>query len=676
MAPDRGLPRQSPLQTTADDASAPWLPAWLSVTAVAAVFATAQDAVLLQRKRGFFTGGFLSVDHVKSPLEGAAFIVASLATDFACLGVLTALLLWTLARMRVGSRVAWTLALAFSLAPTVAANIVTYQLLAYLGDAFDFALMFDLAGRSPSEILAVSAPHLVGYAAGAVAVLVAGGGLLWWALRRRSAPTLVRFPAGRAAAVSLLVLTLVAAGTTVVRTRSDVLDDGLRRKPSGRLLGIAVDTTSDVDGDGFGILGRVRDPDPLDGTVSPYAVDWPGNGVDENGIAGDLPPDAARYLEGPSDAPRWTLRRDVVLVVLESFRADAVGARVNGVPVTPVLDALASSGFAAEHAYSHNGYTVQSRRHIFTGSLADARGRTTLVDDFARNGYQTAYFSAQDDSFGGPAASVGLERADAGFDARAARHERYTTFATPGSLAIPAQSLVQRVRDFLTDRKDERPLFLYVNFHDTHFPYHHRALTQILRTPVLEQAAIGPSTAPALRQMYLNTAANVDRAVGDVMEAVRESSGTSPGVVVISDHGESLYDAGFLGHGYALDDAQTRIPMIVSGLPIAIEEPVGQSDLRDALWRAMQSADSTAPPRRAVNRARRVFQYLGNLDQPAQIASIGLDGRMVYDFRRGEFRSPSGAWRRPASLRDGDLEAFTTLVRWWEAMKLTTVSQR
>ena len=65
----------------------------------------------------------------------------------------------------------------------------------------------------------------------------------------------------------------------------------------------------------------------------------------------------------------------------------------------------------------------------------------------------------------------------------------------------------------------------------------------------------------------MNTTSNVDRAIGDMLERVRKALGREPGVIVLSDHGESLFDEGFLGHGYTLNDAQTRIPLVVSGLP-------------------------------------------------------------------------------------------------------------
>ena len=60
---------------------------WLGLTAIAAFVATGVDAALLERSKGFFTGGFLAEDHVRSPLEGALFGGASLRADAARLGV-------------------------------------------------------------------------------------------------------------------------------------------------------------------------------------------------------------------------------------------------------------------------------------------------------------------------------------------------------------------------------------------------------------------------------------------------------------------------------------------------------------------------------------------------------------------------------------------------------------
>ena len=649
--------------------SGQWKALWLSATVMAAVSASLIDAVLLQRKRTYFTGGFLSVDHITTPAQALGFVASSLALDVAVAGVLVALVLWAAGRTGASRRAAWIVAVLAALAPVIVADVVTYQLLTYLGDAFDFGLMFDLAGNSVSEIFAVSSEHLGGLGMAAALVVVAMGATVWLLVRRATSSPAPQVRFRTALAVPLALFVAVGVTTTFVRTASDVLDDGLKRKPAGRLLGTLADALSDVDFDGFGILGRVRDPNPFDAGINPYALDVPGNGIDEDGLAGDLPATTAPYREPVPDTHVWSSRRDVVLVVLESFRADAAGARVGGMPVTPVLDSLAARGIRVNYAFSHNGYTVQSRRHIFTGSVADIRG-ATLVDDFKANGYETGYFSGQDDSFGGAGASVGLERADARFDARAASGERYTTFTTPGSLAVPSDVVNDRVAAFLHRRAKDKPLFLYVNFHDTHFPYHHAGIRPLVGQSVLDQFEIGPARADVLRSMYLNTAANVDRAVGELLRSVHAALGREPAVIVLSDHGESLYDAGFLGHGYALDDAQTRIPFIAANLPLAIVEPFGQADLREALQVALNAADQSAPPTMTTDASRAVFQYLGTIDAPAQIAFTRIGGQFLYDFRSGLVQIDRGTWRDPADLPPDATAMFRELVQTWERMRL------
>ena len=649
-----------------------WAGVWARPVLLAAVAATAADAALLQRKRSYFTGGFLSVEHVSSLWQAVAFFIGSLVADVAVVGVTALAGLWFARRLRLGPRAAMAMTFVVALCPIAAIDFVTYEIQSFLGDAFDLNLMFDLAGRSPAEIFAVGSAHL------ARTLLLVGWGILAvlsisWLLRRRrpSAPAdvpVVPFRSGAAAA-----LVLVAAGSVTVaalRAGSDVLDEGLRRKPSGRILGTLVETLTDFDRDGYGLIGRLRDPDLFDAKVYPYALDLPGNGIDEDGVGGDLPAGSPPYQEPAGPGPQWASTPPVVLVALESFRADAFGAHLGGRPVTPILDALAHAGASSAHAYSHNGYTVQSRHHFFAGSLVGLRGATTLIDDFNAAGYETAYFSGQDESFGGADMDVGFGRASASYDARQDRDRRYSTFSTAGSLAVPHDVLEGRVAEFLKKRSAVRPLFLYVNFHDTHFPYHHKTIEPLLEAPVLEQSEITPDRAADVRAMYLNTAANVDAAIGRVLGAVRQAVGREPAVIVLSDHGESLFDEGFLGHGYALNEAQTRIPFIVSGLPMRIVEPFGQGELRDAVRASLAETDTTLPPHVEQDDQKLVFQYLGAIDHPAQIGLVGLSSRVLYDFRSARARIGDGPWTRPRELGDTDALRFAHLIQLWEQMML------
>jgi hypothetical protein len=465
--------------------------------------------------------------------------------------------------------------------------------------------------------------------------------------------------------------------TAFLRAASDVMENGLRRKPAGKFLGFVADVASDLDRDGFGAIARIADPDPFDAAIYPYAMDVPGNGIDEDGIGGDLPEISGQHPEPAAVASGWQSKPNIVLIVLESFRADVPGTRLDGRRVTPTLDAIASRGIASQLAFSHNGYTAQSRHHLFSGALGAPGGAPTLIDDFKANGYETAYFSGQDESFGGPAFSVGFDRAETAYDARAEPERRYSTFSTAGSLAVPLDVVRERVDGFLSSRRSGRPLLLYVNFHDTHFPYHHSGIEPLVSSTVLERARIAPGHREELRETYLNTAANVDRAIANVLASARRALDAEPAVIITSDHGESLYDEGFLGHGYALNDVQTRIPLIVQGLPLQITEPFGQAELRDALRTALSSSErANDPPLVSRDDGKRVFQYLGTVRRPREIAFTTTAGRTIYDFSRREIRIGGREWRRPADLTPAEHVEFLELVRFWERLVLAGQPER
>ena len=285
-----------------------------------------------------------------------------------------------------------------------------------------------------------------------------------------------------------------------------------------------------------------------------------------------------------------------------------------------------------------------------------------------------AYFSAQDDTaFGTP--DINYDRVDKYYDARQDPNKRHTTYTTPGSLAVPFNVLEDHIRDYLGARRSTDPLFLYVNFHDTHYPYHHAGLKNILGGDPLPVALISPARTGDLWRTYLNAAANVDAAIGRVAAAVEAKVGTAPAIVVISDHGESLFDGGFLGHGYALNVAQTRVPMIVAGLPMQIPTPFGQAGLRDAINEALTgSVALNVRPVVESGHDIRVFQYLGPLETPGQIAWLTNTGQFTYDFRTNRV----GLWGssvRPETLFAEPLRGFQDLAHFWESIQLAVAGR-
>ena len=151
-------------------------------------------------------------------------------------------------------------------------NFIEYQLLTYLGDAFDLRLLFDLAGRDPGELVAVSSAHMTRVIWLATGIGVAAVLATWFVLRRLAARKADPVPAPSSWRSMLIPVAICLAGavvTTLLRSGSDVLDNGLRRKPTGQILGFVVQAATDVDGDGYGALSRPADPNLVDGDVRP-----------------------------------------------------------------------------------------------------------------------------------------------------------------------------------------------------------------------------------------------------------------------------------------------------------------------------------------------------------------------------------------------------------------------
>jgi arylsulfatase A-like enzyme len=642
---------------------------WALVTLAAASMITAADALLLERSRGLFSGGFLSVDHLEGGGAIAGFLTLSLLTDAAVAGLLAAIAMYVLGRWRMRTPAVIAGGFLLAIAPLVAAQILEFELVRFLGTGFDLALMFDLTGRSVGEMLAVSASHLLVPALVLAAASLVAGGVLWAINKAPAAP----FPAPtlRVLLVPALLLVVACIALTLAVSASASLENGLLRKPSGQALGAIVAGATDVDRDGFGLIGALADPDPFNRRVFPYAPDIPGNGIDEDGLAGDLPPDAPKYPEAAVPDGAWLRTPDVVLIRLETFRGDLVGAKQDGVPITPTMDALATQGVSSRQAYSHNGYTVQSRFHLLAGTLTARTGARTLVDDFLAKGYVVGYFSGQDESFGGEEYRVGFDRAHVAYDARADIDRRYSTFATPGSLAVSAQIVQERIDAFLADRVDDpRPMFVYVSFEDTHFPYTHKGIESLVSDVRLARDRIAPDQRTALWATYVNTAANVDRAIGTVLERIRQVRGRDPAVVITADHGESLFDEGFLGHGHALNDVQTRVPLVVANLPMRVPEPFSHIDLRSALNAALTVAPEAAATPVFAPTDRPVFQYLGDLRRPRQIAWYRAGARFIYDFRTGGVQAWDEGWRPPSQLAPAEYAEFERLIHQWEWINL------
>jgi len=648
---------------------------WLGLALLLSAAIAATDGVLLEVTRGAFGNGFGGVLLDTWALRGAYFGLATLLNATVALALWAAVLPVLRAAGQSGLR-SLTLCALGALALAGWSDLFIYHLHVILGTVLTPGVIIELAGSPTDETSAIvsSVPWATAIswtvlAVAAIATLLAflvGLGLAD-RLAARAPKLAARFPTPRAS--TLLVAALLGSATclwALSRPSPFMLRivPALASQPSAALFTAVANLVTDVDRDGSGLLSRPPDPDPFDAGVHRFAIDQPGNGVDENLLAGDLPPDTAAPRPMPLPSRLARTRPHVLIVYLESFRYDLLQARREGRLITPFLTSLANhEGGSSHRMFVHSPYTVRSRAQMFGGTLVPRPGQPTWIDDFNALGYRTGHFSAQDDSFGGSEELLGLDRADAFYDARSDTAQRTSRSTAAASLQVSWKLLLERVDQFLDPLGDD-PIFLFVNIVDTHYPYHHDQLDMLLPGDPVGRDGIRSYNREQVWRTYENTAANVDRAAERLVAAFRRAIGDEDHVILVTaDHGQAFYEEGVLGHGHALDRDQSQVPLIVWGRGGVWPEPIGAADLRGLLLASLDAPRADHPEFRA-DPDRRLFQYLPNIDRPEQIAFRTADDTIVYDFQLGLAHRGDGS---PVATDD---PGVVDLIRAWEQLRI------
>lgn len=629
------------------------LPGVILVTLIA-------ELLLAERKYALFGGGFGQSQALDAPVEIGAFLAGLLLCQ-----ILVFYLLYRLLRRLHRKRPDGPLFhfnFAF-LAGGGALGILVgkYQALAFFSDALSFEIVRNLGGGSlvNAFLYTLSEAGLM-LMTGAGALIFYAGMRFSFRRRWRDAPPLPDHwrLSGRQLAALL-------AATPVLLFAANRVDDAraaLSRFNSVIAVSFVLEQATDFDRDGYSLFSFPLDRQPFDGSRHPYALDIPGDGIDQDGLGGDFafagtpPPPARAIIAGR--------RPNVILIVLESTRADAIGRRVDGRPLTPALEAMAAQGSAAPRAYSHVGFTTASLQSLFSGTLAPVDDRQSLVRDFLANGYEVGVFSSQAEDWGGTASVVGLRRAGIYVDAAGLRDERAFAFGTTGSLLLDGKILLREF-DRRLGRPEawQRPHFLYFNLQSAHFPYHAPGMDQILPGDPIPRAQINAANQDWVARTYWNAIAYDDRLIGALVERLRRLGVLDNSIIVVTaDHGESLFDDGFLGHGHMLNEQQTRIPFILSAPNVAMPAVIGLADMRAIILNA--AGANVSPPV-----GRPVFQFLGSLDRPGAIGMVdGAGHRIVFDFfQETVWDSRSGSRTRYADLAAGSAErrAADALIDEW-----------
>src|SRR5260221_104279 len=259
-------------------------------------------------------------------------------------------------------------------------------------------------------------------------------------------------------------------------------------------------------------------------------------------------------------ARRWFGRvsPNLLLVSIDTLRADHLGCYGYAAARPPTLDALAASGLRFAQATTVMPLTLPAHSSLLTGTFPAHHGvrdnggfylgdqETTLAEVLREKGYRTGGFVGAfvlDSRWG---IAQGFERYFDDFD--------LSRYEGVGMDAVQRRGdeVVAKALEWLAAER-ERPFFAWVHLYDPHTPY----------DPPEPYRSQFPAT---LEGAYDGEIAWSDALVGRLLAALREDGRLESTVlVVVGDHGESLGEHREQTHGFFVYDATVHIPMIMAG---------------------------------------------------------------------------------------------------------------
>lgn len=372
------------------------------------------------------------------------------------------------------------------------------------------------------------------------------------------------------------------------------------------------------------------------------------------------------------DAP--ARKPDIIVIMIDTLRADRLGCYGNPLETSPTLDAIAEEGvlftdavapapwtcpsiasvftslYPSRHrVFDHEGRYARSDNHAVTDVLGNEH--VTLAEGLRTAGYETAAFIANrwlQPEFG---FAQGFDTYD---------------MLTARSAYPPGKKVNKNVAAWLAGRDTTKPLFLYVHYMDVHGPYNspaqYRAQFVEPLAERLEQNALRklPDTFRGFSErrvddLDMNLRRYVDYWVARYDAGIRYCDDhvaelkqmlTDAGiwndatVVVVADHGEELVDHGGSGHGYNIYGHQLQVPLVfrgpwVSG-PRRISATVSLVDLAATLWElaativpVVLDGRSLVPILSGAEPARSTVAFGQAVKKRPDLVSAQMDGRKL-----------------------------------------------
>ena len=329
-------------------------------------------------------------------------------------------------------------------------------------------------------------------------------------------------------------------------------------------------------------------------------------------------------VPGPNERPEApAISGPVVLIVVDTLRADHLGLLGHDRPTSPRLDAWARSGHVFERAFAPSPWTLPSMGSLLTGRWPAAhaagvmieraprrrfgvlasrrRGIVSLAEHLAAAGLRTS--AVVSNPYLGP--QFGLDRGFDEYDAARLVDERMRRADAGVDAALG-----------VLERQPDARFFLMLHLYDPHLRYDAPAPERGRFTKEVEGASLAlpiedvealrtaaatltPEDRRFVAAAYDEEIAFVDRQLERVRQALAARGWLEAAwIVLTSDHGEELFDHGGFEHGHALWQALLHVPLIVWGPgvePGRSAAPVSLVDVAPTLLDALRlPADATA----------------------------------------------------------------------------------
>ena len=411
---------------------------------------------------------------------------------------------------------------------------------------------------------------------GVIAGMVVATALLTWVFSIRGKPSRLPWLAWLALPVvaGLLILTLSERETIRKPTMA-------RAGLVGRLIAEGQRLT-DFDKDGYARYFGGGDCDDGDRERNPGAKDWPDDGIDQDCDGKDASAAGLRsppYFAVPDAVPSAL---NILLVTIDTVRADRLGTYGYPRPTSPHIDAMAKEATVFENGWAHAPSTRYSMPAIVTGRWPSAiawdesiwwpriaPSQRTMAESLKALGYETGGFFAY--LYFNLADRRGFERGiDHYDDSCAALH---TNVNGPSeSVGTSAAQMSDKGIAFIREHAQGK-FFLWLHYYDPHLNY--------------ERHAGAPDFGSRQEDLYDGEIWFTDQEFGRVLDELKNRGlWDKTAIVVVGDHGESLGEHGIVAHGYHLYSPHTKVPFIlrVPGLPAQrLKVPVGHVDLAPTL---------------------------------------------------------------------------------------------